>query len=124
MRKLEGFTALVGSVMPASCAERIGGLTTVPTPVPAPKATSKPRANVEARRQTEKAIDDAFRQAMANSSTKPEQPLESDGLPPRTSQQPQEAPASSNTPVIAALPPPQEPAEPTIPSGSSTVELP
>jgi hypothetical protein len=124
MRNLGVFTALVMSVMTASCAERVVGPTTLPTPVPVPKATSKPRANVEARRQAEKAIDDAFRQAMSNSSTQPEQPLEFDGSPPQTSQQPQEAPVSSTLPVIAALPPPQERAEPTIPSGSSTVELP
>lgn len=121
MRKVELFAALALSGLTVSCAERAITPATTSTPVP-PEAAHKARPrNVEARRRAEKDIDDAFHQAMLHPSPKTEHPPGPEAPPPQASQPPQETPTQ---PVVVALPPPPEPAEPTFPAGPPNIELP
>jgi hypothetical protein len=123
MRELGVFTALALSGMTA-CAERIVSPDAIPEPALSSKAAPKPWPNdVEARRQAEIIAEDARRRsavrprlASPSASFKPERRPKTQAPPlPQVSQQPKEPSISPHLPVVAALPPPPEPAEPNFP---------
>jgi hypothetical protein len=122
MRKLGVFTALALGGMTASCAERMVNPAVAPKPPPQ-KIVPKLRTNpVGVRRQAETMTEDARKRAALHSSqanlsagVRPEQPHEPQAPLPRVSQQPKDTSISPDRPMVAARPPPSEPAEPSFP---------